>query len=532
MTHNLDRDKLTPKSESTGKQLAVTRKYSYVLISISLLSGLYAISLYNYLLFHSLAEIFSIVVACGIFVVAWNSRRFADSDYFLLLGIAYLFVGGLDLFHTLAYKGMNVFPESNTNLPTQLWIATRYLEALSLLAAALLLGRRLKANLIFPAYAGVSCFLLATIFYWRVFPDCFVEGTGLTPFKKISEYVISLILVASIFAIYRKRGDFNAPVFKLLVASAVVTICSELAFTLYAHAYGLSNLLGHFLKIASFYLIYEAVIVTGLREPHNILFRRLKESEARYRSLSESLEETVKKKVGELRQAESMAAIGRMVSVVAHEVRNPLQIIKMGAEVMQKKEGKEGNTEEILEEITYGINVLDNIVGDLLDYSRPVQLQYSSQSIRGLVKRALKTLDHKLRNITVHVELEQENRPVQVDSTRFQEVLLNLISNAAEAMPQGGNLRIQSSFPEADGRDFLEISISDTGAGFDKENLKRIYEPFFTTKTEGIGLGIPICRKIIEAHNGTMKISSRPSQGTTVEIRLPASAPGLRNGGS
>jgi len=141
-------------------------------------------------------------------------------------------------------------------------------------------------------------------------------------------------------------------------------------------------------------------------------------------------------------------------------------------------------------------------------------------------------LDHKLRNITVHVELEQENRSIQVDSTRFQEVLLNLISNAAEAMPQGGSLRIQSSFPEADGRDFLEISISDTGAGFDKENLKRIYEPFFTTKTEGIGLGIPICRKIIEAHNGTMKISSRPSQGTTVEIRLPASAPGLRNGDS
>ena len=96
-----------------------------------LLFGLYLSSLYSYLLFHSLIEIFSIVVGCCIFVLAWNSREHLDNNYLLFLGIAYLFVSALDLLHTLAYKGMGVFPGYDANLPTQLWIAARYVQGLS-----------------------------------------------------------------------------------------------------------------------------------------------------------------------------------------------------------------------------------------------------------------------------------------------------------------------------------------------------------------------------------------------------------------
>jgi len=114
-------------------------KRSYITILIGALSlfGLYLISLYSYLLFHSLAEIFSIVVAFGIFMLAFNSRRFVDNNYLLFLGIAYLYIAGLDLVHTLAYKDMGVFPDRDANLPTQLWIAARYLESLSFLIAPL-----------------------------------------------------------------------------------------------------------------------------------------------------------------------------------------------------------------------------------------------------------------------------------------------------------------------------------------------------------------------------------------------------------
>ena len=132
-----------------GKQLIFSKKYLYLLVGILVLLGLYLSSLYNYLLFHSLAELFSIVVACGIFMIAWNSRRFLDNNYLLLIGIAYLFVGGFDLIHILAYKGMNIFQGYETNLPTQLWISARYMESLPLLIAPLFLRRKLKVNLVY-----------------------------------------------------------------------------------------------------------------------------------------------------------------------------------------------------------------------------------------------------------------------------------------------------------------------------------------------------------------------------------------------
>ena len=249
------------------------------IVGALVLLGLSFISFHNYLLFHSLAEMFSIVVACGIFMLFWNTRRFLDNGFYLLIGIAYLFVAGIDMIHTLAYIGMGVFPGYDTNLPTQLWIAARYVESLSLLAASLLIRRKLKSGPVFIGYAIVVSLLLGSIFYWNVFPDCFFEGVGLTLFKKVSEYIISLILLVSVALLYRERDEFDEDVFRLLVAAIVVTIASELCFTLYIHAYGLPNLIGHLLKIVSFYLIYKALIQAGLTRPYDLLFRNLKRSE-------------------------------------------------------------------------------------------------------------------------------------------------------------------------------------------------------------------------------------------------------------
>ena len=273
---------------------AVLNRYMGILLGLSALLGLYLTSRINYLLFHSLVEVFSIVIACGIFMVAWNSRRFLDNNYVLFLGIAYLFVGTLDLIHTLAYKGMGVFPDYGANLPTQLWIAARYVESFSLLIAPLVLHRKRRANWAFLGYAGVTALLLGTIFA-GVFPDCFVEGVGLTPFKKISEYIISLILLASATLLWQRRREFDRKVLRWLLGAIIVTMGSEMAFTLYVDVYGFFNLAGHLLKVASFYLIYKVFIETGLVNSYNLLFRNLKQSEEalrRERDFAESLIET------------------------------------------------------------------------------------------------------------------------------------------------------------------------------------------------------------------------------------------------
>ena len=126
------------------------------------LVGLYGASLYNYNLFHSLAELFSVIIVATLFVVAWNSRQIIDNNYLLFLGIGYLFVGGFDLLHTLAYKGMGVFPGRGANLATQLWIGARYCEAATLLLAPLFLKRRLNPHLALGTFT-----LAALLSCWR-----------------------------------------------------------------------------------------------------------------------------------------------------------------------------------------------------------------------------------------------------------------------------------------------------------------------------------------------------------------------------
>jgi PAS domain S-box-containing protein len=276
---NLTREDLIPSA-------ALLRQ---VLVWTLVLAGLYGASLYNYNLFHSLGEFFSIIIAATLFLVAWNSRQIIDNNYLLFLGIGYLFVGGLDLLHTLSYKGMGVFIGYDTNLPTQLWIGARYLEAATLLLAPFFFKRRLNPYLALGSFALATALFLAAVF-GGIFPDSFIEGTGLTPFKVISEYVISVMLVGALALLLKYRSEFHPKVFTLLTWSIILSITQEIFFTLYSDVFGLRNLFGHYLKILSFYLIYKAVIQTGLMRPYDVLFRNLKLREEAIQDLNSELQ--------------------------------------------------------------------------------------------------------------------------------------------------------------------------------------------------------------------------------------------------
>jgi diguanylate cyclase (GGDEF)-like protein len=273
-----------------NKRPFVTGRYANILLQVlawcAVVGGLYWCSLYSYILFHSIVEIFSIVVASCIFLIAWNSRRFLDNNYVLFLGISFLFIAVIDIIHALAYKGMGVFQGWDANLPTQLWIAMRYMLAVSFLIAPLFIRRKVNVPLVLAAYAAVTVLTLLSIFYWRIFPACFVEGAGLTPFKIDSEYAISLILLGSLIFLLVERKAFERYMLGLLIGSIVLSIAAEMAFTAYVSVYGFSNMLGHMLILVSFYLIYKAIIETGLTKPFVLLFRNLKRSETELRTLS------------------------------------------------------------------------------------------------------------------------------------------------------------------------------------------------------------------------------------------------------
>jgi PAS domain S-box-containing protein len=249
------------------------------------LVALGATSLHSYLLFHGLAEIFSVVVASGIFMIVWNSRQIVDNAYLKFLGIAYLFVALVDALHLLAYRGMGVFTWGNGDLGIQLWIIGRSLQASALLIAPMVMGRSFRSRYVFAGYAVVTGVLLAATFHWRVFPACYADG-ALTPFKKAAEAGICVALVFALVLLIRHRREFDRSVVQMVAMSICATILSEMAFMFYARVDDPVNMLGHLLKIVAYYLIYKAMIEIALVRPYDLLFRDLKKSEGALRESS------------------------------------------------------------------------------------------------------------------------------------------------------------------------------------------------------------------------------------------------------
>ncbi|RJP22632.1 MAG: PAS domain S-box protein [Candidatus Abyssobacteria bacterium SURF_5] len=267
-------------------------------------------------------------------------------------------------------------------------------------------------------------------------------------------------------------------------------------------------------------------IIGGLAIVRDISERRhfeevLRESEAKYRHLSESLEVMVKKQVAELKQAESLAAIGKMISIVAHELRNPLQNVQLGVENLRHV-CLEPEQQDILNDLEIGLNMLGGVMEELLDFSRPTRLNRSAARIEAIVDHAIEIIRPLLQNISLRLEVCEEEMNILLDSEKMSRVLINLIKNSVEAMPHGGEVHVCADLHGGKAGSSLRISVSDTGCGIAEDILFQIEHPFFTTKPRGTGLGLSICRKIIEAHGGSMRITSTPGAGTRVEVVVPA----------
>jgi hypothetical protein len=255
--------------------------------------ALYLVGRENYLLFHALTESFSLIVAAGIFIIAWNTRRLSANTYLLTLGVAHLFVAFVVLLHAFAYRGMGTFPQGGANLPTQLWIISRVLVALAFLVAGVSLRRNVPVIGTFVALGGLTTMALASIWVIPVFPIMYIDGVGLTTTKIVAEYVVMAMFAGAFVLLWRDQSRFEPRVARLLLAAIALMIAAELAFTLYVDVYGLLNLTGHYLVLVSFVLIYRALIHTVLREPYSLLFRELKSKQEAEQRIAETLQSAI-----------------------------------------------------------------------------------------------------------------------------------------------------------------------------------------------------------------------------------------------
>lgn len=217
-------------------------------------------------------------------------------------------------------------------------------------------------------------------------------------------------------------------------------------------------------------------------------------------------------------RSDRMKALGEMAAVVAHEIRNPLGGIKGFASLLERDLEKEPEKLKFVKYILEGANSLDRLVGNILNYTRPLKLNQKNSDIKTLIEELIASLKaEKLLTDSINFKLLEMNKiDLNIDVDLFKSALKNLMLNAIQAMPEGGDLTI--TLEKSQGKNI--ITITDTGVGIEEENLKKLFSPFFTTKPTGNGLGLAEVHKVISAHGGEISVSSTPKIGTSFMIKI------------
>ncbi len=513
------------------------------LAGLAALAGLYLTSLYSYLLFHSMVELFSIVIACGIFIIGWNTRQYIKSNYLVFLSVTYLFVGFLDLLHTLAYKGMGVFTDYDF-YANQLWIATRSLESVSLLTAMLFIDgrRRFNPHLLFVLYTVITALIVASVFYWKIFPVCFVEGQGQTPFKIYSEYVICAILVAVIVVFRRNRRHFDADIYRFLMWAFSFTIISELAFTFYISNYGFSNLVGHYFKIFSFFMVYRAIIETGLRRPQDIIFRQLVENQERLREAKDAADRANRAK-------------SEFLANMSHEIRTPLNGLLGMLQLLKTTPLQEEQRDYVQVAETSGRSLL-GIINDILDLSKieagHLEIQEELVNLPELLETivSLFSMQAKAKNVEIACAAASDTPgALLLDGVRLRQILFNLVGNAVK-FTDAGRVELRAMVlaedaepgaPDApDASDAADapprkgtllLEVEDTGEGIPEDKQQSIFAPFTQAdrsrqrSAQGTGLGLTIVSRLLALMGGDITVYSKVGEGTIFTVRIPVGIP-------
>jgi signal transduction histidine kinase len=470
----------------------------------------------NYLFFHVIVELFSIVILFVLFSITWNARNFLENRYLLFVGMAAGFIGVLDLLHTLTYKGMNII-ESPLYYANQFWIATRFFESIVLLTGFIFLSQRynVKVKNLLIVYSLITTGIILSILYFEIFPTCYIENYGQTAFKIYSEYIIILILISAFVMLIRKKRHFENQAYTLIAASILLTIVSEFCFTLYIANYDYINKIGHVFKVLSFYMIYKANIESGFRKPIEIFFNELKISQEKIKESHLELEKQV-------------ATKNKFFSIISHDLKNPISVLVGFAELLlnQHKNYSEVEREKMYQTIFSTSEKTYKLLENLLSWART---QTNNIPVN-IIKIDLKSvLDENifLSNATlkeIEIVKEYDSHIVIADYDMVNTIVRNLLSNAIKYTPRFGKVIIRVK-PE---NSQVKVSFIDNGVGIPENKIDQLFQvgkTFSTKGTEkesGTGLGLILCAEFIARNNGEISVESKPGQGSVFTFALPS----------
>jgi len=616
------------------------------LLGVLVLAGLYAISRYNFLLFHCLTEAFSIVIAIAVFAVFWNTRPYFASSAYLILGLGCLFAGILDLIYIFAYKGMSVFPGADGNMALQAKTAAQWFVSFSCVAAVPFLRRKVRPAVVLGAYVALLALALATIFSWRVFPDCYREGVGQTTFERIGLVVSASAYLAAVALLVVNRREFDPYVFKLLAATLVAFFIEDSAGALSTEIDGLGKTLAHLCQVVALYFVYKAFVEVGLRKPYDLLFRQQQQSAEALQIIFDSVpawifykdkdnrllrvnrafadimgipreelegksifdlypreqaeaywkddqdviasgkpktsiieptqikgderwvqtdkipyrdaqgkiigvigfsmeiterrraEEAIRRNEEERHRAElahvaRLSMMGEMAASLVHELNQPLHAVNNYAHGsirrLLKTPDRDADLVAAIQQISDEANRAAEIVRRVRRFVQKHEPQRSEILVNRLVEDVvlLSKAESEQRQTKIVLGLCGDLPSVPGDPIQIEQVIMNLVRNALEAMDETPEDRrvLDIKTMRNDG-DTIRVEVCDCGTGIEIEDMEKLFQPFFTTKPEGMGMGLAISRSIIQAHGGRLWATVNPVQGCTFHFTLPT---GIRN---
>jgi len=282
---------------------------------------------------------------------------------------------------------------------------------------------------------------------------------------------------------------------------------SQISFNRKSHFYNLSIFIVTILivGIISFYFLIA-------RNNYLLTASALRDAEEKNKIIMEKMKQT-----------ERLSTLGEFSAGIAHEIKNPLASIKNFTQLLPDEYGDPNFRKEFIELVTREVNRINRIVNGLLDYARPRKVELLKVNIPELVDETLSALNANFDEHPITIKKTYNQiPPVEIDPEQIRQVLLNLLLNAVEAMPDGGTIKI--SIQEIE-REEVEIEVSDSGWGISDEKLKEIFNPFVTTKEGGTGLGLSIVQRIVNEHGGRIEVESKKKQGTQFKLFLPIERP-------
>ncbi len=486
---------------------------------------------------HANLEIFCGLISIIISFILYSEYSGSGKLSGLCIVLAFLYMGILDIFHALADYDHNTFVwfhSWSAFFGAAFFFAAILVQSDEKVPGASVWSRRMHALL------GVAAILVFAYLSNRLspfLPNVLVFemplGTSVLDAKgTFSEFIYGLNIVSGILFIvsglYFLNRFFatNDVVFLAFSASSLLFSESEILFAFsrlwdpiwwYWHVIKVVVFSGLLVGLAYGFTKTTQKLYTSRRELRGLL-AEIEEKNRQLTTAFDRLKETQKY----LKESEKLASIGKMAASLAHEIRNPLGAISNSIGVLRRYSHLDEENSELATIVDNEIDRLDKLVEDFICYSKPVGLRLELANINAVIRETLSVFSMN-PGVGARIRIREELAPgvpdFYMDAGRVKQILLNVLKNALEAITGGGTIHITTEYKPGDAE--MNIRITDTGNGIAKELLPQIFEPFFSTKDRGMGLGLNIVHNMMKAHHGYFSVGSSPGAGTEVQLSFP-----------